>query len=148
MDAPDAKGRATEVTQEQERENPMLLQEKLDLLVNANPEGCNQYKDCGGGAVSPPKTLPAEGKVEYMGFKLSKFEGTNVGYGGATHTIDTRKYHMGKIVSGTFDASKHQLHESTRKVSGVETEYPDGGSKIHPSLKAAIKYIHQWHGIG
>jgi hypothetical protein len=27
----------------------MKLSAKLKLLVNANPEGCNQYKDCGGG---------------------------------------------------------------------------------------------------
>jgi hypothetical protein len=122
----------------------MDLRKKLQLIANENLEGCNQYKSCGGsGGDKPPKSLPDEGKVEYMGFKLSKFEGTNVGYGGVTHKIDSK----GKIVSGLFDASKHQLQEATRKTSGVETEYPDGGSKVHSSLKAAIKYIHQWHGV-
>ena len=91
----------------------------------------------------PPKKLPDVGKIEYMGFKLSKFQGTNVGYGGVTHKIDSK----GRPISGIFDSSKHSLRESTRKVSGVETEYPDGGSKVHSSLKAAIKYIHQWHGV-
>ena len=92
----------------------------------------------------PPRSLPEEGQVEYMGFLLSKYQGTNVGYGGTTHKIDSR----GKTVSGPFDASKHSLRQSTRKVSGVSVvNMEDQYERVMPSLREAIKFIHQYNGI-
>jgi hypothetical protein len=92
----------------------------------------------------PPRSLPEEGQVEYMGFLLSKYQGTNVGYGGTTHKIDSR----GKTVSGPFDASKHSLRQSTRKVSGVSVvNMEDNYERVMSSLREAIKFIHQYNGI-
>jgi hypothetical protein len=80
---------------------------------------------------TPPKNLPAEGKgsVEYKGFKLSKFSGTNVGYAPERHNRQT-----------------HKFTQRTRQVAGVTSIDPEGTERNHNSLKEAIAYIHSYHG--
>ena len=143
--------------------NPMPNKKPQPQQQPAPPPPQPQQQDMGGGGPppqqpqpmqmahriwmeneTPPKSLPNEGQVEYMGFLLSKCRGTNVGYGGITHKVDSR----GKIVGGPFDASKHHLRQSTRKESGVSVvSMEDQYERFMPTLKAAIKFIHQWHGL-
>ena len=66
--------------------------------------------------------------LDYRGFRIEPFEGTNVGY-----------------APEVYNRSEHTFRSRTRKVSGYEIFYPDtDGSKILPSLKAAKEYIDRY----
>lgn len=74
--------------------------------------------------LKPPKSLPDTGQVEYRGFKLAQFEGTQVGH---------------KTQGGGL---KKQLgFDTSRKVTGVMLTEPNGYERHFDTLKKAVKWI-------
>ena len=78
-----------------------------------------------------PKSIPSEGSVEYMGFRLERYEGISVGH------------------STTGGGLLKQLGIGTKKkISGVlSTNLEDSYERYHPTLRKAIEFIHTYNGI-
>lgn len=81
-------------------------------------------------AAKPPKSLPDEGAVEYLGFKLANAGGTQVGH----------RTEGGGLLSRTGIGT-------SRKFKGVSVTDPTGYERLFDNLKKAITWVHGYHGL-